>query len=127
MSLPVANLQASVTPVIAAQPNIIDYRVYSHAVGGFVQDNWKAGPGLTVEAGARFEWNGTPVEGENRISIFNPSNVTLVQAGTNGVPANGSYKQNYNLEPRVGFAYDVFNNQRSVVRGAYGLLVDQPV
>jgi hypothetical protein len=75
----------------------------------------------------RFEWNGTPVEGENRISIFQPSTVTLVQAGTNGIPANGAYKQNYNLEPRLGFSYDLFNNQKTVVRGAYAYLVDQPV
>lgn len=127
MSLSTANLQASVTPVFAVQPNIIDYRIYADAVGGFLQDNWKMRPGLTVEAGLRFEWNGTPVEGENRISIFNPANDTLTQAGTNGIPANGAYKQNYNLEPRIGFAYDLGNKGKTVLRGAYGLLVDQPV
>jgi len=48
-------------------------------------------------------------------------------AGTNGIAANGAYKQNYNWEPRLGFAYDLFNNQKTVVRGGYGYLVDQPV
>ena len=127
MQLSSANLAASVTPVFQVQPNIIDYRIYADAVGGFIQDNYKLFPNLMLEYGLRFEWNGTPVEGENRISIFQPSTVTLVQAGTNGIGANGAYKQNYNLEPRLGFAYDMFNNQRTVVRGAYGLLVDQPV
>jgi hypothetical protein len=127
MSLSTANLQASMTPVFSIQPNIIDYRIYADAVGGFVQDNYKVAPGLTLEYGVRFEWNGTPLEGENRISMFNPNNVTLTRAGTNGIPADGAYKQNYNLEPRLGFAYDVFNNQKTVVRGAYGYLVDQPV
>lgn len=127
LTLSTANLQASVSPVFSIQPNIIDYRIYADAMGGFVQDNYKVAPGLTLEYGVRFEWNGTPLEGENRISIFNPNNVTLTQAGTNGIPADGAYKQNYNLEPRLGFAYDVFNNQKTVVRGAYGYLVDQPV
>ncbi len=127
MSLTAANLAASVTPVFAIQPNIIDYRIYADAAGGFIQDNYKMLPNLTFEFGARFEWNGTPLEGENRISIFQPASVTLVRAGTNGIPADGAYKQNYNLEPRVGFALDVFNNQKTVVRGAYGYLVDQPV
>jgi hypothetical protein len=127
MTLSSANLAADVTPVFAIQPNIIDYRIYSDAGAGFLQDNYRAAPGLTLEAGLRFEWNGTPLEGENRISIFNPSNVTLTQAGTNGIPADGAYKQNYNLEPRLGFAYDLFNNQKTVLRGAYGFLVDQPV
>jgi hypothetical protein len=127
MSLSSANLAAGVTPVFAIQPNIIDYRIYADAAAGFVQDNYKMLPNLMLEYGLRFEWNGTPLEGENRISIFQPSTVTLVRAGTNGIPADGAYKQNYNVEPRLGFAYDVFNNQKTVVRGAYGLLVDQPV
>jgi len=127
MSLTSAQLAQQVTPVFSIQPNIIDYRIYADAVGAFVQDNFKLAPGLTLEYGVRFEWNGTPLEGENRISIFNPAAVTLTRAGTNGIPADGAYKQNYNLEPRLGFAYDVFNNSRTVVRGAYGYLVDQPV
>jgi hypothetical protein len=127
MSLSSANLAADVTPVFSIQPNIIDYRIYADAAGGFIQDNYKALPGLVLEYGLRFEWNGTPLEGENRIAIFNPTTVTLTQAGTNGIAANGAYKQNYNFEPRVGFAYDVLKNQKTVVRGAYGYLVDQPV
>jgi hypothetical protein len=127
LTLSTANLQASVSPVFSIQPNIIDYRIYADAMGAFVQDNYKVAPGLTLEYGVRFEWNGTPLEGENRISIFNPNNVTLTQAGTNGISANGAYKQNYNLEPRLGFAYELFNNQKTVLRGAYGYLVDQPV
>jgi hypothetical protein len=127
LTLSSANLAADVTPVFSIQPNIIDYRIYADAAGAFVQDNYRIKPGLTLEGGLRFEWNGTPVEGENRISIFNPANVTLTQAGTNGIPADGAYKQNYNVEPRLGFAYDLFNNNKTVVRGAYGLLVDQPV
>ncbi|HEV2575682.1 MAG TPA: carboxypeptidase regulatory-like domain-containing protein [Acidobacteriaceae bacterium] len=133
MSLTSANLAGvgyngvAVTPVFAIQPNIIDYRVYADAAGAFVQDHYNVTPQLMFEYGLRFEWNGTPVEGENRISIFQPATSTLVQAGTNGIPADGAYKQNYNLEPRLGFSYDVFHNQKTVVRGAYGLLVDQPV
>jgi hypothetical protein len=127
LTLSTANLQASVSPVFSIQPNIIDYRIYADAAGFFVQDTYKVAPGLNLEYGARFEWNGTPLEGENRISMFNPNNVTLTQAGTNGIAANGAYKQNYNVEPRLGFAYDVFNNQKTVLRGAYAYLVDQPV
>ncbi|HKO19596.1 MAG TPA: carboxypeptidase regulatory-like domain-containing protein [Acidobacteriaceae bacterium] len=127
LQLSSANLANDVTPVFSIQPNTVDYRVYADAAGGFVQDNYKARPNLTLEAGLRFEWNGTPLEGENRISIFNPANLTLTRAGTNGIPANGAYKQNYNVEPRLGFAWDAFNTGKTVVRGAYGYLVDQPV
>ncbi len=38
------------------------------------------------------------------------------------------YKQNdKNFQPRVGFAYDLFGDGKTVVRGAYGLMTDQPV
>jgi hypothetical protein len=106
-------------------PNDILARVYINALGLFVQDNYKLTPGLTIELGLRFEWNGTPVEGANRFIIFNPAGPSLTQVHTNGV--NEPYKQNFNLEPRVGFAYDVFGNGRTVARGGYGLLADQPV
>ena len=68
----------------------------------------KLTPDLTLEYGLRFEWNGTPVEGENRFTIFNPSTVTLTQVGTNGLAANSAYKQNYNLEPRAGICVGSF-------------------
>ena len=129
LQMTAAQLAASVSPVFTVQPNIIDYRIYATAVGGFIQDNYRMLPGLMLEYGLRFEWNGTPVEGENRLSVFQPAGSTtstLVQVGTNGIPRE-PYKQNYNLEPRIGFAYDMFNNQKTVVRGAFGLLVDQPV
>ena len=129
LQMTAAQLAASVSPVFTVQPNIIDYRMYATAVGGFIQDNYKMLPGLMLEYGLRFEWNGTPVEGENRMSMFQPvgsTTSTLIQVGTNGIPRE-PYKQNYNLEPRVGLAYDVFNNQKTVVRAAYGYLVDQPV
>jgi hypothetical protein len=91
-----------------------------------VQDNFKLTPTLTLEYGLRFEWNGTPVEGANRFTIFNPATVTLTRVGTNGLAANAAYKQNYNYEPRVGFAWDVSGTGKSVLRGGYAYLVDQP-
>ncbi len=92
-----------------------------------MQDNFKLTPTFTLEYGLRFEWNGTPVEGANRYVIFNPAAVTLTQVGTNGLEANAEYGQNYIVEPRLGFALDVFGNGKSVVRGGYAYLVDQPV
>ena len=124
---PTSNFQSDTATVFSVQPNIVDTRNYADSVGAFVQDNFKLTPSFTLEYGLRFEWNGTPVEGENRYAIFNPSNVTLTQVGTNGLAANAEYAQNYNLEPRLGFAYDVFGNGKSVVRGGYAYLVDQPV
>ena len=119
--------QTDMATVFSIQPNIVSSRVYADSTGGFVQDNFKLTPNVTLEGGLRFEWNGTPVEGANRFTIFNPANTTLTQVGTNGLAANAAYKQNYNLEPRLGFAADVFGTGKTVIRGGYAYLVDQPV
>jgi Carboxypeptidase regulatory-like domain len=124
---PTSLFQTDQATVFSIQPNIVSSRVYDSSLGAFVQDNYKVIPSLTLEYGLRFEWNGTPVEGANRFVLFNPSTVTLTRVGTNGLASNAAYKQNYNLEPRLGFAYDVFGTGRTVVRGGYGYLVDQPV
>jgi hypothetical protein len=114
----------------SVQPNIVSSRVYDGSLGFFAQDNYKITSNLTLEYGLRFEWNGTPVEGANRFVLFNPTGTggaTLTQVGTNGLAANSAYKQNFNFEPRLGFALDAFSNGKTVVRGGYGYLVDQPV
>jgi hypothetical protein len=119
--------QTDEATVFSIQPNIVSSRVYADSVAFFAQDNFKLTPTVTLEYGLRFEWNGTPVEADNRFTIFNPSTVTLTQVGTNGLAANSAYKQNYNYEPRLGFAWDVFGTGKSVLRGGYAYLVDQPV
>jgi hypothetical protein len=119
--------ETDLATIFSVQPNTVSSRVYDTAVGGFVQDNFKLNSRLTLEYGVRFEWNGTPVEGANRLVLFNPAGPSLTRVGTNGLGANAAYKQNYNLEPRLGFADDLFGNGKTVVRGGYAYLVDQPV
>jgi hypothetical protein len=106
-------------------PNDIIFRDYVNALGAFVQDSYKVTSTLLIEAGVRFEWNGTPKEAENRMILFVPSGPSLDQIGTNGYTE--PYKQNFNVEPRVGFTEDLFGNGKTVVRGGFGLLADQPV
>jgi Carboxypeptidase regulatory-like domain len=121
------NFEQDTATVFSVQPNTVSSRVYDTAVAGFIQDNFKLTSRLTLEYGARFEWNGTPVEGANRLVLFNPAGPSLTRVGTNGLGANAAYKQNYNFEPRLGFADDLFGNGKTVVRGGYAYVVDQPV
>jgi hypothetical protein len=123
---PTSLFQQDKTTAFAVQTNQTTLRIYANAIGGFVQDNYKVSPNITLELGLRYEWNGSPVEGANRFAVFNPTAVTLTQVGTNGLGRN-PYSQNNNIEPRVGFAWDLLGNGRSVLRGGYGYLVDQPV
>lgn len=120
------NFMQDTATVFSVTPASISSRVYDNTLGVFAQDNFKLTSRLTLEYGLRFEWNGSPVEGANRFIFFNPTAVTLTQAGTNG-QGRAAYAQNYNYEPRLGFAWDAFGTGKTVVRGGYGYLVDAPV
>lgn len=100
-------------------------RIFINALGVFVQDNFKVTPRLTLELGGRFDWNGTPTEAENRFVVFDAGTDSLLQQGSKGLST--VYNQNYNVEPRVGFTYDLSGKGTTVLRGGYGLQADQPV
>jgi hypothetical protein len=119
-----ANFQNDTATGFTIQPTTLTNRLFVNAVGLFVQDNFKLNSRLTLEYGVRFEWNGTPTEGANRFVNFYQDSVSLIRTRTNGV--GGVYKQNYNVEPRLGFALDIFGTSKSVLRGGYGFMADQP-
>jgi hypothetical protein len=98
-------------------------RVFVNGVGGFAMDSWKMTQRLTAELGFRYEWNGSPVEADNRLVVFDPVSVSLLQVG-NGI--HSAYDQNHNFEPRVGFAWDPYGKGNTVVHAGYGILVNQP-
>lgn len=95
------------------------------ALGFFIQDTYKWRPDLTLELGLRYDWNMTPTERYDRFIVFDPKTVSLLRVGTH---INEIYQQNNkNFQPRLGFVWDPSRRGRTVVRGAYGILVDQPM
>ncbi len=86
-----ANFVNDTATSFSIQPTTISSRLYVNAAGAFIQDNYKLNERLTLEYGLRFEWNGTPTEGENRLVNFDPATVSLIRTGTKragrGVPA----------------------------------------
>ena len=83
---------------------------------GFVQDDWRVAPRVTLNLGVRYEYDGRPFERNNYIGNFFPNSVTGVeQVGGAGMPA--MYNPQYdNFAPRFGMAWDVQGNGKTVVR-----------
>lgn len=89
----------------------------------FVQDNFKFRKNLTFELGLRYEWNTTPTERFDRFIIFDQTNASLIRVGA-GI--DRPYKTNAkNFQPRVGMAWDPFNDGRTSVRAAYAIMTEQ--
>ncbi len=94
-----------------------------NSVGFYVQDDWKIKPRLTLSFGLRYDIFGNLRDRENVAANFFPG-VGLVQVGQ-GI--NRLYHVDYkDFGPRVGFAWDIFGNGKTAVRGGYSLTYDVP-
>jgi hypothetical protein len=80
---------------------------------------------VTIEAGLRYEWNMTPTERYDRFIVFDPESNSLLRVGEH---LDKIYQENStNFQPRLGIAWDLSGNGRTVVRAAFAILVDQPM
>jgi Carboxypeptidase regulatory-like domain len=91
----------------------------------YVQDDWKATPYLIVNAGLRYEFNKPPSDAKNVLSNF------ILATGTYSIAGQGAthlYNYDYtNFAPRLGFAYQPFHNENTVLRGAFGIFYNAPI
>jgi len=92
----------------------------------YVQDNWRARPNLVFDLGVRLEARLHPSVDGRTILVPNQP-VTLGATPTNTlkwVPGD-VFKNNYKLEPSLGFAWDPFKSGKTSIRGNYRLASDR--
>jgi hypothetical protein len=98
--------------------------VRQDAIALFVQDRMAIGSRVSLDIGMRYEWHVTPTERNDSFVVFDAERVSLLRVG---VDTPRIYDQNNtNFEPRIGLAWDLSTDGRTVIRMAYGLAVDQP-
>ncbi len=99
--------------------------VRTTAFDGYVQDDWKATPTLTVNMGLRWELNTPFTALHDQQSTFIPAGSgSVVRAGLGGVGDNLIQYDYTKFEPRVGFSYAA--GSKTVLRGGYGLYSSAP-
>ncbi len=91
----------------------------------FFNDSWRVTPRFTLTAGLRYEYNSPPVDAEDRANIYDPATRTLLPVGTNNIPRSGFEADKNNFAPRLGFAWTLGGEGRTVLRGGYGVYYDQ--
>ena len=90
--------------------------------GFYGQDDYRVNNRLTLNLGLRYDLFTWPTEINNRMANFNVATGAIELAGQNGVSDSaGLSNPTKNFAPRIGFAYDLRGDQKTVVRGGYGI------
>jgi hypothetical protein len=106
-------------------------RISNKPIAWFAQDSWKIRPNFTLNYGVRYDYELTqqiaPVGVTDPFSgiVLTPANMLAAQDAINVQQGFPRDKNNY--APRVGIAWDIKGDAKTVIRAAMGIFYDHPL
>ncbi len=105
-----------------------DKRYIQHEYGFYGQDSWKLRRNFTLNLGLRYQFNSVPYEKNGNMSNLYtdprsfPVVFQLAGPGSGRLLYNNDFS---NIEPRVGFSWDPWNDGKTAVRASFGIFHDR--
>jgi hypothetical protein len=118
-------LLGNVSPGSLIQSGDPQRYLHDYSYAGFVQDDWRLTPKLMLNLGVRYELTTVLKDRNNQLGNFDPNSATgFAQVGVGGftAPFHGDHN---NFSPRVGFAWDVRGDGKTVIRGGGSVMYEQ--
>jgi Carboxypeptidase regulatory-like domain len=139
-----ADMMLGIPSEFQMSPQLFNPLFRQWQINPWVQDDWRVTPKLTLNLGIRYEWRPWPVSKDNTIAniILPPGGgsasivlsgpctpePSIVRTCDTSLPTSISPTRSTidstdktTFAPRVGFAYQVGESNRTVVRGGYGI------